>query len=88
MPFPKKSFMYMVSLNKMVNVHKKAKREYPLLIGCGEHDIDMEKKAVEMWEKTEENCKVYVFKGAGHCVNMDVPDVFNKIFEKFIKGEL
>ncbi len=86
--FPKKSFMYLSSLNKMVNVHKRAKREYPLLIGCGEHDIDMELKAVEMWKNTEENCKVYVFKDAGHCVNMDVPRKFNEVMENFFKGKL
>ncbi len=86
--FPKKSFMYLASLNKMVNVHKPSKREYPLLIGCGEHGIEMELKAVDMWKKTEENCKVVVFKDAGHCVNMDTPIEFNSVMEKFLKGEL
>lgn len=46
--FPKKSFMYLAGLNKMVNVRKTAKRNYPLLIGCGRYDIPMELAAVEI----------------------------------------
>lgn len=81
--FPKKSFMYLATLNKLVNVCKPKKREYPLLIGCGEHDIPMEHTAVKMWEQSEENCKVVIIKNAGHCVNMDVPECFNEELEKF-----
>jgi len=81
--FPKKSFMYLASLNTMVNVRQSAPREYPLLIGCGEHDIPMELSAVRMWKKSEPECKVVIFEGAGHCVNMDVPQQFNKTLEEF-----
>ena len=83
--FPKKSFMYLAGLNKMVNVCKPQPRKYPLLIGCGEHDIPMELKAVEMWKNTEQNSSVVIFDNAGHCVNMDVPDKFNKVLEEFFK---
>lgn len=81
--FPKKSFMYLASLNGMINVRQTTPRKYPLLIGCGEHDIPMELSAVEMWKKTEPECRLIVFDGAGHCVNMDVPDLFNAAMEKF-----
>ncbi len=81
--FPKKSFMYLASLNTMVNVRRTALREYPLLIGCGQHDIPAELSAVEMWKKNEPECKMVVFPGAGHCVNMDVPQQFNKTLEEF-----
>ena len=60
-------------------------RNYPLLIGCGEHDIPMELTAVEMWKSTEQDASVAIFDGAGHCVNMDVPDEFNKVLESFLK---
>ena len=46
--FSKKSFMYLAGLNKMANVRKTAKRNYPLLIGCGRYDIPMELAAVEI----------------------------------------
>lgn len=81
--FPKKSFLYFASLNTMVNVRQATPRNYPLLIGCGEHDIPMELSAVEMWKKNEPECKLVIFQGAGHCVNMDVPQQFNKTLEEF-----
>lgn len=81
--FPKKSFMYLSALNSMVNVHQSTPREYPLLIGCGKYDIPMELSAVEMWKKSEPECKVIIFEGAGHCVNMDVPEEFNRTMEEF-----
>lgn len=81
--FPKKSFMYLASLDTMVNVRQATPRKYPLLIGCGEHDLPMELSAVEMWKEREPECKVVIFKDAGHCVNMDVPQQFNQTLEEF-----
>ena len=81
--FPKKSFRYLASLNSMVNTRQTGPRNYPLLIGCGRHDIPMELWAVEMWKKNEPECSVVVFEGAGHCVNMDTPDEFNAAMEEF-----
>ncbi len=81
--FSKKSFRYLASLNTMVNTQKAVPRKYPLLIGCGEYDIPEELSSVEMWKKSEPTCMVVVFKGAGHCVNMDVPDQFNKVLGEF-----
>lgn len=81
--FPKKSFMYLATLNTMINVQQATPREYPLLIGCGQHDIPMELSAVEMWKKNEPECRVVILEGAGHCVNMDVPQQFHEILEEF-----
>ena len=81
--FPKKSFMYLASLNSMINVRQAKPRKYPLLIGCGKYDIPMELSAVEMWKKNEPECGVIIFEGAGHCVNMDTPDKFNAVMEEF-----
>lgn len=83
--FSKKSFRYLASLNKMVNKCKSQKREYALLIGCGEHDIPMELELADMWHKSEPESKKVVFKGAGHCVNMDVPEEFNEVMEFFLQ---
>ncbi len=79
--FPKKSFMYLSTLNGMVNKYEPQNRNYPLMIGCGEHDAPLELKAIKMWKNTEPNCTVKIFKEAGHCVNMDVPQEFNAIME-------
>ncbi len=81
--FPRKSFMYLSTLGKMVNSSGSAVGGYPLLIGCGEHDVPMELSAIEMWRKSRPDCKVKIFEDAGHCVNMDVPQQFNKVLEDF-----
>ena len=81
--FPKKSFMYLSSLNRMVNVYQTEQRAYPLLIGCGEFDIPMELEAVKIWKEREPQCKVVIFENAGHCVNMDTPQIFDDTLEAF-----
>lgn len=81
--FPKKSFQYLASMNRMINVRQAKPRKYPLLIGCGKHDIPMEQAAIEMWKKNEPECSVIIFEDAGHCVNMDTPDKFNAAMEDF-----
>jgi len=85
--FPKRSFRYLASLNTMVNAHQTAPRGYPLLIGCGQYDIPMERAAIEMWKEHEPECSVVIFQGAGHCVNLDVPQPFNRTLERFWRGE-
>lgn len=85
--FPKKSFMYLAPLKSMINVRQAKPRKYPLLIGCGKHDIPMELSAVEMWKKNEPECSVIIFEGAGHCVNMDTPNRFNTAIEEFWLSE-
>lgn len=81
--FPKKSFMYLASLRSMVNVHQTSKRNYPLLIGCGEHDDPIAREAVRQWKEHEPDCQMVIFENAGHCVNMDVPQCFNLTMENF-----
>lgn len=84
--FPKKSFMYLASLNSMVNKYETGKRSYPLLIGCGRFDIPMELEILKSWKKSEPDCAVIIFENAGHCVNLDVPQEFNKKMEEFWKS--
>lgn len=81
--FPKRSFMYLASLNNMVNVVQTKHRNYPVLIGCGKYDLPMELAAIKMWKDNEPDCQVVVFDNAGHCVNMDVPQEFNRTLEEF-----
>lgn len=82
--FKKKSIKYLSKLGKLVNKYPKKERKYSLLIGCGEHDIPMEIEIVNEWAAYE-NCDKIIFKGAGHCVNMDVPQQFNISLEKFLQ---
>lgn len=82
--FKKHSFVYLAKLSKVMNQYETKKREYPLLIGYGGKDVPMEAKAAEMWNKSEPESKLVVFKNSGHLVNMDVPEEFNKVIEQFI----
>ena len=84
--FPKKSFMFLATLHHMINKYKTERRNYPLLIGCGKFDIPMELEAIKEWKSSEPDCTVVLFENAGHCVNMDVPQEFNKTMEEFWKG--
>ena len=82
--FPKKSFLYLASLNSLIrNEQIQPSRPYPLLIGCGQYDIPMELEIVKMWRDSEPDCTLIIFGGAGHCVNMDVPQEFNEELENF-----
>lgn len=81
--FPKRSFQYLATLGSMVNARQPEPRRYPLLIGCGQHDIPAELSAVEAWKKHEPNSSAMIFEDAGHCVNMDAPAKFNAIMEEF-----
>lgn len=80
--FKKKSFMCLADLHKLVNRLPKKKRNYPLLIGCGEFDLPMEIDIVNSWAE-KEKCEKYIFNGAGHCVNMDKPEEFNNLLQDF-----
>jgi len=86
--FRKRSFMYLATLSSMVNKFETKVRNYNLLIGCGEKDIPMELEAVSMWSTCEPKSKKVIFSNAGHLVNMDAPEEFNKTMEQFIKGDV
>lgn len=85
--FRKSSLKVLPAIGRMVNKFQTEKREYPLLIGVGEYDIDMAMKVAKMWSETEPNSKFVIFKNAGHVVNMDIPNEFNSILEDFLKTE-
>ncbi len=84
--FSKRSLRYLASLSKMVNVHKTKPRKYPLLVGCGAHDIPMSQTAIEQWKQHEPDIKTVLFENAGHCVNMDDPDTFHTVMCAFWKS--
>jgi len=76
--FKKSSFRYLAKLGNLINKHQIPKRDYPLLIGVGEHDNEMSKKASLMWHESEPRSEYIVFPNAGHIVNMDTPREFNE----------
>lgn len=83
--FKKSSFKYLASIGKMVNKQPTKPRSYPLLIGVGEYDCDSAKRASKMWHSSEPNSEYVEFPGAGHIVNMDTPEEFNKALETVLR---
>ena len=83
--FKKSSFRHLATLSKLVNKYKTPKRDYPLLIGVGEYDNDMAKKASIIWHESEPDSEYVEFFGAGHIVNMDTPEQFNEVLKKVIR---
>lgn len=81
--FSKKSIRHLASLGKLVGKHEPRVRSYPLLIGCGEHDLPMELQAVKAWAAAEPGSRMLVVEGAGHCANMDAPERFNEALARF-----
>lgn len=80
--FRKKSFKYLAKLKNLVNKYPPEKVRYPLLVGCGEHDIPMEIQIVNEWAERQ-NCDKVILNGAGHCANMDNPNGFNECLLSF-----
>lgn len=60
--------------------------EYPLLILCGEYDLDLVKKAGIRLEELEPKSEYVEISHAGHCANIDNAADFNKVLEKFIQS--
>ncbi len=85
--FKKSSFRCLSKLQNLVNKFPKQKRNYKLLVGCGEHDISSEIEIVNKWAESE-HCDNVIIKDAGHCANMDNPKDFNACLEKFWQRNL
>ena len=83
--FRKSSFRYLASLGKMINKYQTKERSYPLLIGVGKYDNEMAKKASMIWHESEPQSEYVEFESAGHIVNMDTPEQFNKVLKKVIR---
>ncbi len=83
--FKKSSFRYLAKLGSLINKHQTTKRDYPLLIGVGEHDNEMSKRASLMWHESESSSEYIVFPNAGHIVNMDTPREFNEALKKVLR---
>ena len=82
--FKKSSFRYLAGLSNLVNQSQAKPRIYPLFVGCGAQDIPMAIEVCKQWHTYEPESKLVIFENAGHLVNMDTPEAFNKILEKHL----
>ncbi len=84
--FTRKSFTVMPGLKNILKLRKNSYVHYPLLLLCGENDLELVKDVCKKWNKRVSKSKYYIIKNAGHCANMDNPEVFNKIVMNFIEN--
>ena len=83
--FTRKSFIAMSGLGDVIKQRDHVKHEYPLLILCGDKDMELAQQVSRKWHDSDPHSRYFLIKNAGHCANMDNPDEFNKIVMEFIK---
>ena len=84
--FTRKSFLVMSGLGKVLQIREGCKRDYPLLILCGDSDIELSRRMSERWHRSQPGSKFCLISEAGHCANMDNPGAFNETVMAFIEG--
>ncbi|MFS1518799.1 alpha/beta fold hydrolase [Bacillus sp. SCS-151] len=80
----RKSLKYMQGMQKIL-IKSDEPVPYPLLIVYGEHDLEKGINHAKFWNKQSLGSKLHIVKDAGHCVNMEQPEEFNKVLTNFIK---
>lgn len=60
----------------------------PLLIVTGEHDQPIILSNAQDWQQREPNARLAVIPAAGHCANMDNPEVFNQVLKEFLDSHV
>ena len=84
--YEKKSFMVMQGLQNVIKDRENIKTQYPVLILTGEFEIELVKEIAEEWHAEIDNSEYIIIEDAGHCANIDKPDLFNKTLETFLSG--
>ena len=84
--YERKSFMVMQGLQNVIKDRKKIRTQYPILILTGEFDIELVKKIAKEWHTEIDNSEYFMIENAGHCANIDKPDLFNRTLETFLVG--
>jgi len=81
--FTRRSLPVMSGMGKILDKTPRTLSQ-PLLIVTGEHDLPIVLSNAQDWQKREPNAQLQVIPQAGHCANMDNPEVFNRVLTKFI----
>lgn len=83
--FMRRSIIVMRGMN---NLFKKSSEDlkYPLLIVVGEYDLTITIDHNKELSQIESMSRYQLVKGAGHCVNIDQAQTFNKLYEDFISS--
>ena len=85
------SFWGFLNQNKRSNITPPAigrlkEIKLPTLIITAEYDVDACKEIAEIMENDIQNSSKISIKGAGHLMNMDKPEEFNKLISDFVES--
>jgi 3-oxoadipate enol-lactonase len=83
--FTRKSFLAMSGLANVVKHREGIIQNHPLLILSGNKDIELAIRMSKKWYHENSSSEFYIIENAGHCANMDEPEVFNRLVMDFIK---
>lgn len=83
--FKRSSFPAMSKMNSLF-VKKDAPMTYPFLILCGDYDHQLAQDAARELHALEPGSKYARIPDAGHCANIDNPDIFNTVLDDFLSG--
>ncbi len=81
--FSRSSFRLMSKLNQLMHPAEAAPKR-PLLILVGEHDQVIIVQAASQWQQQQPTAGYHVLPNAGHCANMDNPQLFNQLVLDFL----
>lgn len=81
--FRRKSFRAFSGMSKLI-ANRDFERSFPLLILVGEKDDKDAVGVAHKWHAEDSTSNMIVIENAGHCANMDNPDIFNEVVLQFI----
>lgn len=82
--FTRRSFPKMQGLSNILKEREAPTIDYPTLLMTGEHDLELAKEMAYDWHKQLPLSTYYEIENAGHCINLDQPDIFNRILLQFL----
>jgi 3-oxoadipate enol-lactonase len=82
--FQLRSFQAMQGMGNILQQRPAVPRPYPLLIACGDHDLDLAQHAARAWHAADPDSEFQMIGNAGHCANMDQPAAFNATLAAFL----
>ncbi|MFY0686756.1 MAG: alpha/beta hydrolase [Cyclobacteriaceae bacterium] len=78
--FKRSSFPIMQGLANIIKDRAISQYPYPVHIITGEHDIPLAHQMAKKWHEQYTHTFYHTIHGAGHCANVDKPDLFNKLY--------
>ena len=82
--FQLRSFQAMQGMGKILQQRPAMPRPYPLLLMCGDHDLELAQRAARDWHAADPGSALQFIQDAGHCANMDQPEAFNAVLAAFL----